>query len=250
MEEKLRQELKDIWLRGRDGEITREEADAETKELIHVILEVNPHRLLDLCREHITGLSDAHLLRMAKEKTKEFVYMNISAGSYHYSEIVKNPSHPDSRKVKMLYRELLRIMGLEDKVIQKILNQTSKYEDYNSDPAGVMLDVLCDQDLCANVDWKFGLEDVEYNLNLIAKKLGMEPVKEYPPYEEGQPLGIAAMEQILEESGYVAVIVADGDSFFFFLTTEEKVEAVKSKLDEIAAFWEYDEPYICRGVSE
>lgn len=246
MEENLRNELKEIWFRSRNGEMTREEADAETRELIHVILEVNPQRLLDLCRDHITGLSDEDLLRMAKEKTKEFVYMNISAGAYHYETIVKDSPHSDSRKVKALYRELLRTMGMEDKAIQKILNRTTQYEDYNSDPAGVMLDVLCDQDLCASIDWKFGLEDVEYNLNLIAKKLGMEPVKEYPPYEEGQPLGIEALGLILKESGYAAVVVPDGDSFFFFLATPENVEEVKTKLDEISAFWEYEEPGIVR----
>lgn len=244
MEEKLREELKQIWRRKHNGEITKEEYSTEVRELIHVILEVNPQRILDLCRDHISGLPDENLLRMAKDRTDEFVFMNISAGAYHYSTVTKNPPHPDSNRIKKRYRSLMEALGMDKEAIQKVLNKTSNYEDYNSYPAETLLEVLCDAEICGSVDWKFGLEDVEYQANLIAKKLGMKPVKEYPPQEEGQPLGIEALKQILLEHGYAAAIVEDGDSFYFFLVLPENAEAIYDRLAEIAEFWDFEDFYL------
>lgn len=244
MEEKLRKELHEIWLRKHNGEITKEEASEEMRELIHVILEVNPQRILDLCRDHISGLPDENLLRMAKEKTDEFVFMNISAGSYHYSTVDKKPPHPDSRTIKKLYRNLMATLGLDSKTVQKILNKTSRYADYNSAPAETMLDILCDEAICGSVDWKFGLEDVGYLANLIAKKLEMKPIQEYPPYEEGQPLGIEALKQVLLDGGYAAAVVEDGDSFYFFLAMPDLAESVYDLLAQISEFWDFEDFYL------
>lgn len=237
MEEKLREELRAIWLMGSNGEITKEESRKRAKELIHSILEENPQRLLDLCKGHIGGLSDENLLKKAKDETQDFVFMNISAGSYHYSEIVKKPPNPDSREIKRIYLELLKILGLQDNEIQKLLNKTSQYDEYNSAPALTLLDILIEADICAAIDWKFGLEDVEYNLNLLAKKLNMAPIKEYPPYEEGQPLGYEALEMIMKECEHAAVVIPDGDELCVFLTSKENAPKIKAKLDELIEFW-------------
>ncbi|MDO4789285.1 MAG: hypothetical protein Q4A19_09030 [Johnsonella sp.] len=61
-----------------------------------------------------------------------------------------------------------------------------------------------------DLDWKFGADDVEYNLNLLAKRLKMPPIREYPPYEEGQPLGYEALEMIMSECEHAAIAIAEG----------------------------------------
>lgn len=244
MEEALRKELHQIWLKKHNGEITKEECKQRNKDLIYKVLEENPQKLLDLCVGHISGLSDENLLEKAKNETDDFVFMNISCGSYHYEDIVKEPPNPDSRKIKKIYRNILGVLGLNNEDISKILNKTSNYDYYNSEPAETMLDVLTDENICACIDWKFGLEDVEYNLNLITKRLNMEPIREYPPYQEGQPLGNEALETIIKESIYAAVIICDGDSTYIFLTSEESVQSLKEEIDKLNEFWILEDVFV------
>lgn len=244
MEEALRKELHQIWLRKHEGEISEEEGRHQTKELIHKILEENPQRLLDLCEGHISGLQDVSLLEMAKNKPNDFAYMNISSGAYRFSDIVKGSGNPNSRKIKKIYRKSLSILGIDEDTAKKILNKTSSYDGYNDDPAETILELLEDEGLCASIDWKFGLEDVEYNLNCITKRLGLEPIREYPPYEEGQPLGMEALEVIINESIYSAVVILDGDTLYVFLTSKDKASALKEELDQLEDLWCFDSPFI------
>lgn len=240
MEEVLREEIRQIWLKKHEGEITDEECRKRTAELIHRVLEESPQRIIDLCKGHIGGLSEEHLLEKARKDPYDLAFMNISSGSYYYSEIVRKPPHPDSRKIKQIYRNILDILGFSREDAQKILKKTSGYDSYNEAPAETILDLLVDRDICACLDWKFAPEDVEYNLNLIAKKLNMKPIKEYPPYEEGQPLGVEALEAIIEESEHSAAIVCDGDETLVFLGSEEQARAVKAELDKLEEFWNMD----------
>lgn len=244
MEEQLRKELKEIYMQCHHGEISKEKRSQKYRELLHGILEENPQRLIDLCVGHISGLSDVSLLEMVKNKPDDFAYMNISAGSYHYSTVKKDSPHPDSGKIKTIYREILGKLGLEKSEISKILNKTRNYDEYNSYPAETMLDVLEDEGLCASLDWKFGLEDVEYNLNFITKRLHLNPIREYPPYEEGQPLGMEALKFIIGESGYGAVVICDGDTMYVFLTFKDKVEALNDEVNRLREFWSLDEAFV------
>lgn len=248
MEEALRETLRQIWLRKHDGEISKEERDRQTRALIHEILAENPQRLLDLCAGHISGLPDERLLEKAKEETEDFVFMNICTGSFNFATIVRDPPHPDSRKIKKIYRNILGILGLDGIAIKRILRKTAKYESYNTEPAETMLDLLTDEEICASIDWKFELENVEYNLNRVAKKLGLEPIREYPPYEEGQPLGVEALDTIIDDSSHAALAVCDGDTTYVFLTNEEKLQSIKEELDKLAEFWKLDGPFICGGT--
>lgn len=244
MEEPLRKQLSNIALRKREGEITKEEYLSEIQELIHSILEENPQRLLDLCKGHISGLPDEYLLKKAKEDTADFVFMNISCGSYHYETIVREPSHPDSRNIKKIFREILSFLGLEKDEISNILDRTKHHDDYNSAPAEVILDILIeDENIVAAIDWKFELENVEYNLNLIAKRLNLKPIKEYPPYEDGQPLGLEALELIVSETEYGVVGVWDGDTLLVFLTTKEKAPELAKLVGQLDDLWPFDEAF-------
>lgn len=244
MEEALRKELHQIWLMSHEGKITKQEKDQQTKDLIHGILQTEPQRLLDLCKGHISGLSDERLLEKARKETADFVYMNISAGSYHFADTVKASPNLNSRKIKKIYGEVLTVLGIEEKEAQKILNKTSSYDSYNEEPAETILDLFSDEGICAEIDWKFALEDVEYNLNLITKKLNLEPIREYPPYEEGQPLGIDALRSIIEETSYKAVVVWDGDTFYAFLASEDKALLIKEELEKLEELWCLESPYI------
>lgn len=247
MEEKLREELKQIWLECHDGKITKEERRARTEKLVHAVLEENPQRLLDLCVGHISGLSDKDLLRKARENVDDFVFMNISVGSYHYETIVRKSPHPDSRKIKKIFRDMLKYLGLEDKAADRLLKKTAEDDEYKSEPALTLLDILIEADICASLDWKFALEDVEYNLNLIAEKLNLAPIKEYPPYEEGQPLGYEALKQIAGEIKHAVVAIFDGDSICVFLTTEEKAPLVKAELDKLEEYWDLEDAFIVKA---
>ncbi|MDO4753466.1 MAG: hypothetical protein Q4A41_00530 [Bacillota bacterium] len=248
MEEKLRKELHQLWMRKSEGEITRDEYRDTAKKLIEDLLEENPQRLLDLCKGHISGLPEAHLLQMAREKTEEFVFMNISAGSYTYtdvakksSESVQETSRTDAEKIEDIYRELLALLGMQDKEIDAFFAEREDEDEYEDEPALTLLDRMIEEDLCAAIDWKFGPDDVEYNLNVLAKKLRMAPIKEYPPYEEGQPLGYEAVELVVGECPHAAVALFDGDEICLFLTTEENAPAVKAKLDELEKYWSLDD---------
>lgn len=242
MEEKLREELRQIWLQN-----SKTERKEKLEAVVHPILEESPQRLLDLCDGHIGGLPDVNLLRKAKDDVEDFVFMNISTGSYYYSTVEKEPPHPDSRAIKKIYRELLRILGLGDKEIQTILNRTSRHEEYNAAPALTLLDILIDANLCAAIDWKFGPDDVEYNFNLIAKRLKIAPIREFPPYEEGQPLGYEAIVQVIRDCDHAAVALFDGDEILVFLTTEESAPKVKAKLEELSEFWDLEDIEVVTG---
>lgn len=152
--------------------------------------------------------------------------------------------HPDSGKIEKIFRELLKHLGLEEKTIDGLFEKIADDEDDNSASAFALLDILIDADICSALDWKFGLEDVEYNLNLIAKRLRLSPVKEYPPYEEGQPLGYEALKEIAAEIEYAVVAIFDGDSIYVFLATKEKAPLVKAELDKLEAFWSLEDAFI------
>lgn len=244
MEEILRKEFHQLWMKKHDGEITKDEYRKQVKDRIDELLEENPKRLLDLCVGHIRGLTEENLLDKARKDPCDFVYMNISAGSYSFQEIAQKPSNPNSRKIKTIYRKILQILGLDDKEAKKILNKASKDDEYDAYPAETILDILIDEELCASIDWKFGLEDVEYNLNLIAKKLHLNPIKEYPPYEEGQPLGFEAIEQVIGESEYSAAGVRDGDETCVFLLPKGKAELIAEELDKLEAFWSLEDVFV------
>lgn len=149
-----------------------------------------------------------------------------------------------SAKVKEIYREILVILGLEEEEIKKILDQTEEDLEYEDDPAFGLLDILIEEDICADLDWKFGPDDVEYNLNLIARKLKMSPIREYPPYEEGQPLGYEALEMILSDCEHAAVAIFDGDTLYVFLTAEKKAPALKAQVDRLEEFWSLRDAFI------
>lgn len=244
MEEGLRKELHQLWMKCHDGEITKEERIKRTRAIVHGILAENPQRLLDLCVGHISGLSDASLLKKAKEDTEDFVYMNISSGSYHYADVEEGSPHPRRAEIEKIYGKILGLLGLADKEVRALLAQAAEYEGYDDAPAEAILEFFEDENICAGIDWKFGLEDVEYNLNLVAKRLGLAPIREYPPYEEGQPLGGEALEEIIKASVHAAVTVWDGDSACIFLTAAEKAPALKAELDKLTEFWCLDAPYI------
>ncbi|MDO4720999.1 MAG: hypothetical protein Q4A78_10095 [Peptostreptococcaceae bacterium] len=240
MEEVLREEIRQIWLQKREGAITDEECRKQTAELIHRVLEESPQRLIDLCKGHIGGLTEEQLLAKARKDPYDLAFMNISSGSYYYREIVRKPPHPHSRTIKQIYRTILGILGFDEDAAKKILKKTSGYDAYNAAPAETILDLLTDRNICACLDWKFALEDVEYNLNLVAQKLHMKPIREYPPYEEGQPLGVEALEAIIAESEHSAAIVCDGDETLVFLGSEQQARAVKAELDKLEEFWNMD----------
>lgn len=244
MEELLRKEFHQLWMKKHDGEITGDEYRKQLKERVDKLLEENPKRLLDLCVGHIRGLTDEELLEKARRDPSDFVYMNISAGAYSFETIVRAEPNPDSKKIKKIYRNILQILGLDDKEAKKILNKASKDDEYDAYPAETILDILIDEELCAAMDWKFGLEDVEYNLNLIAKKLHLNPIKEYPPYEEGQPLGFEAIEQVIGESAYSAAGVRDGDEICVFLVPKGKAELIAEELDKLEAFWSLEDVFV------
>lgn len=244
MQEGLRNELHNLWMEKHEGKITKEQYKKQIKDLIHGLLEENPQVLLDLCDGHIGGLPDENLLEMAKNETEDFVYMNISAGSYCYSTMEDSPKHPKKKEILEIYRNLLKILGISEAEIKELLKKAKTYDYYNSDPAGAILELLMDEDICVAIDWKFGPDDVEYNLNLIAEKLQFEPIPEYPPYEEGQPLGLEAIEEVIRESQHSGVAICDGDTFYVFMTSEEKVELVLQTLHQLDEFWELDSAFI------
>lgn len=240
MEEKLREELRQLWLVEHEQEMRGEDFESQASALIHRILEEEPQRLLDLCDGHIGGLSDENLLEMARNETKDFVYMNISAGSYYYEDVGQGAKDPNTKKIEKIYADILAILGFDQKETKNLLEKASEYDYYEESPALEMLTLFEDENICAGLDWKFGLEDVEYNLNLVAKKFGMNPIREYPPYEEGQPLGYEALETVIAESEYSAVVIMDGDSMAVFLTDAEKAPFIKKELDRLEEFWDLD----------
>lgn len=244
MQEGLRKELHNLWEKKHEGEITQEQYKKQIKDLIHGLLESDPQALLDLCVGHIGGLPDENLLAMAKNETKDFVYMNISAGSYYYETIKDEPVHPKHKKIKEIYRKLLRLLGISEEEIAKLFQKVEEYDYYKSDPAGEILELLVDEEICAAIDWKFGLDDIEYNLNLIANRLNLEPIPEYPPYEEGQALGLEALEEIVQASPHTATVICDGDTFYVFMTSEEKTEPLVQLLHQLDDYWELDPAFI------
>ncbi|MDO4789283.1 MAG: hypothetical protein Q4A19_09020 [Johnsonella sp.] len=149
-----------------------------------------------------------------------------------------------SGKVKEIYGEILSILGLGGEEIKEILDQTEEDPEYEDSPAFALLDILIEGELCADLDWKFGADDVEYNLNLLAKRLKMAPIREYPPYEEGQPLGYEALEMIMSECEHAAIAIFDGDTIYVFLTDKEKAPMLKAQMDKLEEFWVLRDAFI------
>lgn len=154
------------------------------------------------------------------------------------------PQAQYEEEIKDIYRNLLKILGISEGETKELLKKAKEYDYYNSDPAGEILELLVDEEICAAIDWKFGLDDIEYNLNLIAKRLHLEPIPEYPPYEEGQALGLEALEEIIQESQYSAIVLCDGDTFYVFMTTEEKAKPFLECLYQLEDFLELDSAFI------
>lgn len=239
MREDLRNEIRAIYSKKAEGLISKEEYEREIREKIHTLLTEDPKKLLELAEGHIFGLNEPSLLLLARKKPTEFAYMNISAGAYRYSTVSSTKeAHPDSEKIKGIFRKILENLNFESKEITELFRKTEDYDDYNEEPAYTLLDLLEDENIIAGLDWKFGLEDIEYNLNLITKRLKLSPIKEYPPYREGDLLGYEALEKIIKECGHSAVILFDGDTMNVFLTTKEKAELIAENLEKLGEFWE------------
>lgn len=148
------------------------------------------------------------------------------------------------KKMESKYRELLTLLDIDVEEIDDILRDAGDNYDYDEIPPFVVLNILFEEDICCELDWKFALEDVEYNINMIADKLGMKPIKEYPPYQEGQPLGYEALRLIASEMEHKAIAIPDGDTLYVFLTSEQKAAAVAGKLQELLEYFGLDEVFI------
>lgn len=147
-------------------------------------------------------------------------------------------NHSDLSKIEGIFKKLLSNLNLKSDEISEILDKAKNYEDFEEEPAYTFLCLLEDEEIAAGLDWKFALEDIEYNLNLITKRLGLPPIKEYPPYQEGDLLGYEALEKIIKESEHSAVILSDGDTMNVFLTSEDRAEFIAENLERLGEFWD------------
>lgn len=246
MQEQLRKSFHDIWNEYCEKGLSQKDYRQKVKQMVSEILSEDPQRLLDLAKGHINGLSDEELLAKAKKEPYDFIFMCISCGSWHFNTInYSDTPHPDSRKIKKVYRKLLELMEVDKNTISKLLNKTSGNPEYYDYPASVLLDILADNDFCVFLDWKSSLEDKSYCLNLIAKKTNLKQMKQYPPYEEGQVLGMESWEEIKNNCENTIIIVPDGDTDCAFLVKPEKADEIKKELDKIQEFMNiHEEVYI------
>lgn len=150
---------------------------------------------------------------------------------------MKEEEQLDFIKLREIFRKILELLNIDSEEITKLFNQTKNYDDYNEEPAYTLLELLEDENIIAGLDWKFDLQDMEYNLNFVTKRLGLPPIKEYPPYQEGDLLGYEALEKIIKESEHSAVILFDGDTMNVFLTSEDRAELIAENLERLGEFW-------------
>lgn len=201
--------------------------------------------LLAMSRGKIQGLTDKELLQLAEQDIVEYVHLCNMMGTTVFGGT--SSGKIEDSQVKEVLRKLLSAMGLEKLAIDTLIQEVDTYPDFEDEPIEAVWDYLLEENYIAGIDWKFALEDVEFNFNNIAEKLGLPTVPAYPSYVEGQALGMLALEQICKEQGRSALAIEDGDSFTLLLAPEENLPALEKAVQKWLDLAEWSCPIIRLG---
>lgn len=209
-------------------------SEQDCRDRLNVALAENPMEadttLLFMSRGKIEGLADEELLELAKKDIVEYVRLCNMVGT----TVFGGGSHSGGKgdQVKRALCKLLAAMGLGKPAIDAVIKEVDAHPYFEDDSVEEAWEYLLEEDYIAGIDWKFALEDVEFNFNNIAKKLSLPTVPDYPAYAEGQALGILALEQICKEQGRRVLAMEDGDTFTLLLAPEENLSALEQALQK------------------